>query len=125
MDVIAFDPVVAVERSERFNVALVSLNDLLERADFVSVHVPLVDSNRDLIGANQLALMKTTARLVNTARGGIVDESALCDALRSGRLAAAAADVFATEPPGDNPLLKLPNFIATPHIGASTLEAQV
>jgi len=125
MDVIAFDPVVAVERAELFNVALVSLNDLLERADFVSVHVPLVDSNRDLIGANQLALMKPTARLVNTARGGIVDESALCDALRSGRLAAAAADVFETEPPGDNPLLKLPNFIATPHIGASTLEAQV
>ena len=125
MDVIAFDPVVAVERAELFNVALVSLNDLLERADFVSVHVPLVDSNRDLIGANQLALMKPTARLVNTARGGIVDESALCDALRSGRLAAAAADVFATEPPGDNPLLKLPNFIATPHIGASTVEAQV
>ena len=125
MDVIAFDPVVAVERAELFNVALVSLNDLLERADFVSVHVPLVDSNRDLIGANQLALMKPTARLVNTARGGIVDESALCDALRSGRLAAAAADVFETEPPGDNPLLKLPNFIATPHIGASTVEAQV
>ena len=125
MDVIAYDPVVSVERAELFNVALVSLNDLLERADFVTVHVPLVDSNRNLIGAGQLALLKPTARLVNTARGGIVDEAALCDALRSGRLAAAAADVFETEPPGDNPLLHLPNFIATPHIGASTLEAQV
>ena len=125
MDVIAFDPVVSVERAELFNVALVSLNDLLERADFVTVHVPLVDSNRNLIGAGQLALMKPTARLVNTARGGIVDEGALCDALRTGRLAAAAADVFETEPPVDNPLLALPNFIATPHIGASTVEAQV
>src|SRR5436189_5706493 len=125
MDVIAYDPVVSVERAELFNVALVSLNDLLERADFVTVHVPLVDSNRNLIGAPQLALMKPTARLINTARGGIVDESALCEALQAGRLTAAAADVFANEPPGDNPLLMLPNFIATPHIGASTLEAQV
>jgi len=124
MDVIAFDPVVAVERAELFNVALVSLNDLLERADFVTVHVPLVDSNRNLIGRGQLALMKPTARLVNTARGGIVDEKALCEALQSGRIAAAAADVFETEPPGKNALLTLPNFIATPHIGASTLEAQ-
>src|SRR2546428_11006254 len=125
MDVIAYDPVVSVERAELFNVALVSLNDLLERADFVTVHVPLVDSNRNLIGGPQLALMKPTARLINTARGGIVDEAALCEALQAGRLTAAAADVFATEPPGDNPLLKLSNFIATPHIGASTLEAQV
>ena len=125
MDVIAYDPVVSVERAELFNVALVSLNDLLERADFVTVHVPLVDSNRNLIGAPQLALMKPTARLINTARGGIVDELALCEALQAGRLTAAAADVFANEPPGDNPLLMLPNFIATPHIGASTLEAQV
>src|SRR4029079_11579943 len=73
MDVIAFDPVVAVERAEPLHGALVSLNDLLERADFVTVHVPLVDSNRNLIGRGQLALMKPTARLVNTARGGIVD----------------------------------------------------
>ncbi|HKW71822.1 MAG TPA: phosphoglycerate dehydrogenase [Candidatus Dormibacteraeota bacterium] len=125
MDVIAYDPVVSVERAELFNVALVSLNDLLEQADFVTVHVPLVDSNRHLVGAAELARMKPTARLVNTARGGIVDEAALYDALRTGRLAAAAADVFETEPPGQNPLLELPNFTATPHIGASTAEAQV
>ncbi len=92
MDVIAYDPVVSVERAELFNVALVSLHELLERADFVTVHVPLVDSNRNLIGTP---------------------------------LAAAAADVFETEPPGENPLLALPNFIATPHIAASTVEAQV
>ena len=125
MDVVAYDPVVSVERAELFNVELVTLHDLLGRADFVSVHVPLVDSNRNLIGARELALMKPSARLVNTARGGIVDESALFEALQSGRLAAAAADVFEKEPPGENPLLALPNFIATPHIGASTAEAQV
>jgi D-3-phosphoglycerate dehydrogenase len=125
MDVVAYDPVVSVDRAELFNVALVSLRELLEQADFVTVHVPLVDSNRNLIGATELARMKPTARLINTARGGIVDEAALVDALKSGRLAAAAADVFETEPPGANPLLELPNFIATPHIAASTLEAQV
>jgi len=124
MEVVAYDPVVSVERAELFNVALVSLNDLLERADFVTVHIPLVDSNRNLIGRPQLALMKSTARLVNTARGGIVDEAALCEALQSGRLAAAAADVFETEPPANSELLRLPNFIATPHIAASTVEAQ-
>jgi D-3-phosphoglycerate dehydrogenase len=125
MDVIAYDPVVSVERAELFNVELVSLHDLLGRADFVTVHVPLVDSNRNLIGADELSRMKPTSRLINTARGGIVDEAALYDALESGRLAAAAADVFEHEPPGENKLLTLPNFVATPHIGASTIEAQV
>jgi len=125
MDVVAYDPVVSVERAELFNVALVTLQELLERADFITVHVPLVESNRNLIGAAELARMKPTARLINTARGGIVDEAALAAALESGRLAAAAADVFEKEPPGENRLLTLPNFIATPHIGASTAEAQV
>ena len=125
MDVIAYDPVVSVERAELFNVALVTLGELLERADFVTVHVPLVESNRNLIGAAELARMKPTARLINTARGGIVDEAALHAALESGRLAGAAADVFEKEPPGENRLFTLPNFIATPHIGASTSEAQV
>jgi D-3-phosphoglycerate dehydrogenase len=125
MEVVAYDPVVSVERAELFNVELVSLNELLERADFVTVHVPLVDANKNLIGARELALMKPSARLINAARGGIVDEAALFDALNSGRLAAAAMDVFVTEPPGNHPLLALPNFVATPHIGASTAEAQV
>ncbi len=125
MDVIAFDPVVSVERAELFNVSLVTLEELLERADFVTLHVPLVEANRHLIGAAQLARMKPGARLINAARGGIVDEAALAEALSSGRLAAAAADVFETEPPGENALLALPNFIATPHIAASTVEAQV
>ncbi len=124
MEVIAFDPVVSVERAELFNVQLVALTELLERSDFVTVHVPLVDANRNLLGGAELGLMKRTARLINTARGGIVNEPALYDALQSGRLAAAAADVFENEPPGENPLLSLPNFVATPHIAASTLEAQ-
>jgi D-3-phosphoglycerate dehydrogenase len=125
MDVVAYDPVVSVERAELFNVELVSLDELLERADFLTVHVPLVDANRNLIGARELARMKPTARLINTARGGVVDEEALADALEAGRLAGAASDVFVAEPPGDNRLLRLPNFVATPHIGASTAEAQV
>jgi len=124
MDVIAFDPVVSVDRAELFNVELVSLDDLLQRADFVTIHVPLVEANRGLIGARELGLMKPTARLVNTARGGIVDEAALYQALKAGRPAAAAADVFDLEPPGENPLFTLPNFIGTPHIAASTVEAQ-
>lgn len=125
MEVIAYDPVVSIDRAELFNVELVTLNQLLERSDFVTVHVPLVDSNRNLIGAPEIALMKPTARLINTARGGIVDEVALCQALKTGAISAAAADVFVKEPPGESPLLGLPNFIATPHIGASTVEAQV
>src|SRR5437868_1149396 len=124
MEVIAYDPVVSVERAELFNVQLVPLNELLERADFVTVHVPLVEANRGLIGARELGLMKPTARLVNTARGGIVDEAALYQALMTGPPAAAASDVFEQEPPGENPLFTLPNFIATPHIAASTVEAQ-
>jgi D-3-phosphoglycerate dehydrogenase / 2-oxoglutarate reductase len=125
MEVVAYDPVVSVERAELFNVELVALDDLLERADFVTIHVPLVEANRNLIGAAELALMKPTARLINTSRGGIVDEAALYDALEAGRLAGAASDVFVNEPAGDHPLFKLPNFIGTPHIAASTLEAQV
>ncbi len=124
MEVIAFDPVVPEERAEQFNVELVRLDDLLRRSDFVSVHVPLVEATRNLINAERLALMKPTARLINAARGGIVDETALADALGRGVLAAAAADVFEREPPSDSPLLALPNFIATPHIAASTTEAQ-
>ena len=124
MEVIAYDPVVSVERAELFNVQLVALDELLERSDFVTVHVPLVEANRGLIGARELGLMKPTARLVNTARGGIIDEAALYQALKANRPAAAAVDVFEQEPPGENPLFTLPNFIATPHIAASTVEAQ-
>ena len=124
MDVIAFDPAVPPERAEQFNVELASLDDLLARADFISIHAPLVDATRGLLGAAALAKVKPGAILVNAARGGIVDEGALYAALSEGRLAGAAMDVFEHEPPGENPLLGLPNFIATPHLGASTREAQ-
>src|SRR6202521_1081884 len=85
MEVVAYDPVVSVERAELFNVELVTLNDLLERSDFVTVHIPLVEANRNLLGAPELALMKPGARLINTARGGIVDEEALLEALKTDR----------------------------------------
>ncbi len=124
MEVIAFDPAVPAERAETYNVELHPLEDVLRRSDFVSVHAPLVEATRGLLNADRLALMKPTARLINAARGGIVDEAALHAALASGALAGAAFDVFADEPLGESPLLTLPNFIATPHIAASTVEAQ-
>jgi phosphoglycerate dehydrogenase-like enzyme len=101
----------------------VPLDDLLAEADVVSLHVTLDDSTRGLLDRRRLELMKPSAVLVNTARGGLVDEEALADLLREGRLAAAAFDVFALEPPGDSALLGLPNFLGTPHIGGSTEEA--
>ena len=100
-----------------------ALDALLAEADFVTVHVPLDASTRALIGAPELARMKRSAFLVNTARGGIVDEAALKAALIEGRLAGAACDVYAIEPPVDRELLLLPNFVGTPHIGGSTEEA--
>jgi D-3-phosphoglycerate dehydrogenase len=124
MEVIAFDPAVPAERAEQFNVALVDLRELFRRADFISIHAPLVEGTRNLVDADVLAEARPSARLVNAARGGIVDEAALYDALAGGRLAGAASDVFLSEPIGESPLLTLPNFIATPHIAASTLEAQ-
>jgi phosphoglycerate dehydrogenase-like enzyme len=104
-------------------VELVPLDELLAAADVVSLHVTLDESTRGLLDRRRLELMKPTAVLVNTARGGIVDEAAVADLLREGRLAAAAFDVFALEPPGDSELLDLPNFLGTPHIGGSTEEA--
>ncbi len=104
-------------------VEAVGLDDLLRRTDIVSLHVPLDDSTRGLLGAGRLALMRPGALLVNTARGGLVDEQALKQMLQDGRLGGAAFDVFATEPPEDAELLGLPNFLATPHIGGSSEEA--
>jgi len=124
MGVVAYDPMLPPERAEQLNVELVGLEELFARADFITVHVPLTESTRGLIDARMLGMARPGARLVNAARGGIVDEAALYDALAGGRLAGAASDVFAREPVGEHPLLGLPNFIATPHIAASTVEAQ-
>lgn len=106
-----------------YRVVATSLNDVLIRSDIVSLHVPLDDSTRNMINAKRLGLMKSDAILINTARGGIVDEYALKEALIGKRLAGAAFDVFEDEPPGNMELLRLPNFIATPHIGGSSEES--
>ena len=126
MKVIAHDPFLTEQKAQQMGVDLVPLDALLQRADFVSIHTPLLPETRHLIDAAALAKMKPTARLINCARGGIVDERALADALRSKRLAGAALDVFETEPPpADHPLLQLDNVVCTPHLGAATAEAQV
>jgi D-3-phosphoglycerate dehydrogenase len=125
MRVLGFDPFLSAERASQIGVESVSgLDELLPQADFLTVHTPLTDETRNLLGAEQLARMKRGARIINCARGGIVDEEALAEALRSGQLAGAALDVFVREPPGDHPLLTLPQVVVTPHLGASTAEAQ-
>ena len=106
-----------------FEVEATGLEDLLTRSDIVSLHVPLDDSTREMLGARRMALLKPSAILINSARGGIVDEGALKSALVEHRLAGAAFDVFAVEPPVDMELISLPNFLATPHVGGSSEEA--
>jgi D-3-phosphoglycerate dehydrogenase / 2-oxoglutarate reductase len=124
MTVIAYDPYVAAGRAAQMGVRLVTLDELLRTSDVISVHLPKTPETVGLIGAEQLGLVKPTAILVNAARGGIVDEAALHGALKEGRLAAAGVDVYATEPCTDSPLFELENVVATPHLGASTDEAQ-
>jgi D-3-phosphoglycerate dehydrogenase len=126
MRVIAFDPFVTPEAAARLRVELVALEDLWTRADFITVHTPLTPETRGLIGRDTIARMKRGVRIINCARGGIVDEEALADAIRDGQVAGAALDVLAKEPPPPgHPLLALEQVICTPHLGASTGEAQV
>ncbi|GAC1338130.1 MAG: phosphoglycerate dehydrogenase [Candidatus Dormibacteria bacterium] len=126
MRVLAHDPLVTPERADQAGAQLVDLATLLHESDFLSVHAPLTDKTRGVIGAPELRAMKPTARVVNVARGGIVDESALAAAVSDGTIAGAAVDVFTTEPiPAGHPLLGLPGVLLTPHLGASTAEAQV
>ncbi len=124
MKVLAYDPFVTPEVARENEVELVALADLLARSDFVSLHTGLSPATEKIINAATLAQMKGGARLINTARGELVDEEALAAALRSGQLAGAAIDTFAEEPPRQSPLVGLPNVIATPHIAGSTQEAQ-
>ncbi len=126
MRVIALDPFVTAAKASELGYELVAnLDDLLPKVDFLTLHVPGGDKTKALIGARELGLMKKSARVLNVARGGIVDESALANALAAGTIAGAGVDVFSAEPiAADNPLVKAPNIVLTPHLGASTLEAQ-
>lgn len=125
MRVVAYDPYVTSEYAEQRGVSLMSLDALLQESDFVTVHVPLSPGTRHLIGAAELARTKAGVRILNVARGGIIDEAALVAAVESGHVAGAAIDVFETEPlAADSPLRTHPNIILTPHLGASTVEAQ-
>jgi D-3-phosphoglycerate dehydrogenase len=126
MRVIAFDPLVSEERAERLGVDLVTLDELLARSDVITVHVPLTESTRGLIGRAAFAKAKQGVLIINAARGGIVDEQALLEAIESGKCAGAALDVFEKEPPPkDHPLLQREEVIFTPHLGAATETAQV
>ena len=124
MKVIAYDPFLSPERAVQLGVEKVELDDLLTRADVISLHVPLTDKTRNILSAEALAKTRRGIIIINAARGGLVDEAALLEALKTEHVAAAAFDVFSVEPAKDNPLFGAPNFIATPHLGASTNEAQ-
>jgi D-3-phosphoglycerate dehydrogenase len=125
MKVAAFDPFLSPERAVELGVEKVELSELLARADFITLHTPLTDQTRNILSKENLAKTKKGVRIVNCARGGLIDEAALKEALDSGHVAGAALDVFQTEPAKDSPLFGTPNFICTPHLGASTNEAQV
>jgi len=125
MKVVAFDPFLTPERAVEMGVEKLELDQLLARADFITLHTPLTDSTRNILSAENLAKTKKGVRIVNCARGGLIDEAALKAALDSGHVAGAALDVFQTEPAHDSPLFGTPGFISTPHLGASTTEAQV
>jgi D-3-phosphoglycerate dehydrogenase len=124
MKVVAFDPFLSPERAKDIGVEKVELEDLLKRADFITLHTPLTDKTRNIIDAASIAKMKKGVRIINCARGGLVDEQALVDALNSKHVAGAAFDVFVEEPATSNVLFGHPNVICTPHLGASTTEAQ-
>ncbi len=124
MRLVAYDPFVSVERARHMGVELMSLEDLMAESDFVTVHLPKNAETMGLIGKDLLAKAKPGLRIVNTARGGIVDEDALAEAIRSGNVQGAGLDVFAKEPTTESPLFELPSVVVAPHLGASTTEAQ-
>jgi D-3-phosphoglycerate dehydrogenase len=124
MKVIAYDPFLSAERARDLGVEKVDLDELFRRSDFITLHTPLTDKTKNIIGAKSIATMKKGVRIINCARGGLVDEAALRQALDSGHVAGAAFDVFVEEPAKANPLFGHPNVVCTPHLGASTAEAQ-
>ncbi len=124
MKVVAYDPYLGEEKAAKMGIEKVELDELLARADFITLHVPLTDQTRNILSRENLAKTKPGVRIVNCARGGLVDEEALAEMLQSGHIAGAAFDVFSVEPAKDNPLFNLPNVVCTPHLGAATTEAQ-
>lgn len=124
MKVLAYDPFLSEERAKELGVKKVELDELLAKADFITLHVPLTEKTRNILSRENLAKTKKGVRIVNAARGGLIDEEALAELLKSGHVAGAALDVFATEPATESPLFGLPNVVVTPHLGASTTEAQ-
>ncbi|MEH6787794.1 MAG: phosphoglycerate dehydrogenase [Paracoccus sp. (in: a-proteobacteria)] len=124
MKVLAYDPFLSEERATEIGVTKVDLDDLLGRSDFITFHVPLTDKTRNILSRDAIGKLKKGVRIINCARGGLVDEEALAEALKDGRVAGAAFDVFAVEPATESPLFNLPNVVVTPHLGASTTEAQ-
>ena len=124
MKVAAYDPFLSEEKAQKMGVEKVELEDLLARADFITLHVPLTDTTRNILSKENLAKTKKGVRIINCARGGLVDEEALAELLKSGHVAGAAFDVFSVEPAKENPLFNLPNVVCTPHLGAATTEAQ-
>lgn len=124
MDVVAYDPYLQPARAAQLNVRLVDLDELLRVSDFITIHLPKTTETANLIGEEALKKVKPTVRIINAARGGVLDETALYHALKEGRVGGAGLDVFATEPCTDSPLFQLDNVVATPHLGASTDEAQ-
>lgn len=121
---IGYDPYVTAARAEQIGVELVSIEDLMKRSDFITIHIPKTSETTNLISTDEFAVAKPNLRIVNCSRGGIIDEDALYAALKSGRIAGAGLDVFVNEPPKESPLLELENIVVTPHLGASTDEAQ-
>ena len=125
MNIIGYDVTpIDDEFSKEVGLMKADLGTLLTSADYVSLHVPLLESTKHMINSQNIETMKNTARIINTSRGGVIDEDALYDALKNGKLAGAALDVFEIEPATSNKLNELPNFISTPHMGAQTKEAQ-
>ncbi len=124
MKVLAYDPYLGEEKAEKMGVEKVELDDLLARADFITLHVPLTDQTRNILSREALEKTRRGVRIINCARGGLVDEAALADLLTSGHVAGAAFDVYSVEPATENPLFGLPGVVCTPHLGAATTEAQ-
>lgn len=125
MIILAYDPFISAERAKDLGVELTTVEDIVRRADYITVHTPLTKETKDLIGTKEFAIIRKGVRIINCARGGIINEEALAKAVKDGIVAGAAIDVFTKEPPFENPLIELDRVIMTPHLGASTEEAQI